>query len=226
MATAIAPSPRAIACAFLPSRYHYHYAHSKLASDPLYAGVIDALGNARAPLLDLGCGIGLLAHYCAAHGRPLDYCGVDNDAGKITIAREGAARVGLANARFEVCDLAQADLDAVFAAHRGSVAILDMLQFLSAEGQARLLVRSAACLTPGARLVIRNGLSDGGWRARVTRAADLFARASRWMNAAPLRYPTRAGLAAQFEALGLRAQFRPLWGRTPFNNWLVVAERR
>lgn len=226
MPAVASPSPRRIARAFLPSRYHYFYAHGKLASDSIYGGVIDALGDARAPLLDLGCGIGLLAHYCAAHGRPLDYHGLDNDAGKIAIARVSVARAGLATARFSVCDLAREDLDDVLAAHRGSVTILDLLQYLPAEVQAQLLKRSAACLIPGARLVVRTGLADGGWRARVTRAADVFARVLRWMNTAPLRYPTRDGLAAQLDALGLRAEFRPLWGRTPFNNWLVIAERR
>lgn len=61
---------RAIAAAFLPtrsfrSRWDYHYTRSKLGSDPLYPGICDALRDTTAPLLDLGCGLGLLAHAVA-----------------------------------------------------------------------------------------------------------------------------------------------------------------
>lgn len=217
-----APPLTDIAQAFLPNRYHYWYARSKLASDPLYGGVADALRGTTAPLLDLGCGLGLLAHTLRHHGVPLDdYLGVDNDAPKIEAARVAAARTGIANARFDVVDLGEG-----FPAHRGSVAILDMLQFLSPEQQSQLFSRAAACLTPGARLVIRTGLSDGNWRSHVTRTTDVFAKLVRWMNAAPKAYPTRAGLTGELEALGLTVSSRPLWGRTPFNNWLFVATSR
>lgn len=208
-----------IAHAFLPNRYHYYYARSKLGSDPLYGGVAAALKDTTAPLLDLGCGIGLLMHTLPRFGTDLPYLGVDNDADKIASAREAAARAGCARAAFDVMDLGRA-----FPAHRGSVAILDMLQFLTPAEQARLLHRAARCLTPNARLVIRTGLADGNWRRHVTRAGDVFARLARWMNAAPKTYPTRNGLRAELTALGLDiVDCSPLWGRTPFNNWLLVA---
>lgn len=207
-----------IARAFLPSRWHYHYARSKLASDPLYGGVAAALRGSRAPLLDLGCGIGLLAHALAAYGVELDYRGVDNDGGKIACAQAAAQRAGLMQARFETVDLTR-----TFPSHRGSVAILDVLQFLPPAAQSPLLAQAAVCLSPGARLVIRTGLADGNWRSHVTRGVDVLSRTLRWMNAGPTRYPSRAGLTAELTALGLTAQFSPLWGRTPFNNWMVVA---
>lgn len=212
------PDLRMIADNFLPKRYHYYYARSKLGSDPLYGGVADALSGTTAPLLDLGCGIGLLAHTLPRLGVELDYLGVDNDAAKIASARDAAARAGRTNARFDVLDLSSN-----FPAHRGSVAILDMLQFLTPAQRSRLFERSVACLTPGARLVIRTGLADDSWRYRVTRSVDIFANAMRWMNAPPKTYPTRDGLESELGAFGLRVVSTPLWGRTPFNNWLVVA---
>lgn len=207
-----------IARAFLPSRWHYHYARSKLRSDPLYGGVIEALQGTTAPLLDLGCGIGLLAHALRADGAGLEYRGVDNDGDKIAIAQAAATRAALRGVQFEVIDLAQ-----TFPDHAGSVAVLDVLQFLPPQAQSPLLAQAAACLTPDARLVIRTGLADGNWRSHVTRGVDVLSRALRWMNTGPKRYPTRAGLTAELAALGLDCSFRPLWGRTPFNNWLVVA---
>ena len=55
-----------IAAAYKPAhwfgnRWNYFYSRAKLASDPLYPAVADALRGTSAPLLDLGCGIGLLA---------------------------------------------------------------------------------------------------------------------------------------------------------------------
>ena len=205
---------------YLPSRWHYYYARSKLATDPLYAAVVEALAGTHAPLLDLGCGMGLLAHCCRACGVAFSYHGVDNDIAKIELARAAAARAGLSACRFDTLDLAQG-----MPAHQGSVALLDVLQFLPPERMAVLIAQAAACITDSGRLVIRTGLQDASWRTRVTKAADWFSRAIRWMNAAPRAYPTNAFLHEHLRAHGLEASFSPLWGNTPFNNWLVVARR-
>jgi len=210
----------AIASRFLPSRWHYYYARSKLATDPLYHAVADALDGTQAPLLDLGCGVGLLAHYCRARRISVPYHGVDNDAAKVALARTAAARAGLAACEFDTLDLARG-----MPAHEGSVALLDVLQFLPPERMAALIGQAAACVSGPGRLVIRTGIEDASWRTRVTKAADWFARAIRWMNAAPRAYPTRTFLLEQLGAYGLEASFSPLWGNTPFNNWLVVARR-
>jgi SAM-dependent methyltransferase len=205
---------------FLPNRWHYHYARIKLAMDPVYAVVTDALGGTHAPLLDLGCGVGLLPHYAQARGISLEYLGVDNDVRKLALARAVAVRGALRNARFETVDLAQG-----FPEHRGSVAILDLLQFLPVGRVADFLALAADCVSAEGRLIIRTGLNDGGWRTRLTRAADHLARAIRWMNAGPRSYPTREFLVKHLEAQGLELMFTPLWCGTPFNNWLIVARR-
>ncbi len=215
----------AIAQAFLPPRRFgdrtpYYYVRSKLAADPLYGGIVAVLRDSRAPLLDLGCGLGLLAHTLRNAGVELPYRGVDNDARKIERARRAAQRAGLAATQFDTLDLAT-----VLPAHAGSVALLDVLQFLAPVAQERLLEAAVAMLTPGASLVLRCGLDDGSWRARVTRRVDEFSRWVRWMNAAPTRYPAREALEQRFAAAGLQTTFSPLFGRTPFNNWRIVATR-
>lgn len=229
MSTATQPMPahdaRAIADAFRPAhplgnRYAYHYTRAKLASDPLYPGVCTALRGCDAPLLDIGCGMGLLAHALRRDGQGVAYRGVDLDARKIERARAAAARASLRDVAFDVVDLEHGP-----PAHAGSVAILDVLQFLDARAQDATLAAAAAMLVPGARLVVRTGLDDGGGRARVTRAVDAFSRLVRWMPRSPRAYPRREAMQACFDAAGLRARFEPLYGRTPFNNWLVVAHR-
>jgi len=199
-------SPQAaagIARAFAPeralgSRWDYHYVRSKLGRDPLYPGVCDALRGITAPLLDLGCGLGLLAHALRADGNRVAYRGVDNDAGKIARGRRAAARAGLEAVALDAVDLARGA-----PAHRGSVAILDVLQFIAPDAQARTLDAAIAMLVPGAVLVIRTGLEDGGHRARVTTAVDVFPRVLGWMNAAPRSHPRSDPVRARLDAAEL-----------------------
>ena len=227
LAAAARPLPReqvrAIAAAFLPQRawggyWNYWYTRTKLGSDPLYPGVCDALRDTTAPVLDLGCGLGLLAHALRAQGIAVPYRGVDNDAAKVARGRRAAADAGLAEVAFDTVDLTRE-----YPQHRGSVTLLDVLQFIPPEAQTRALDAAIAMLVPGAKLVIRTGLADGSRRARVTRAVDVMSRLLGWMNAGPSRYPDAGELRASFDAAGLKSEFTPLYGDTPFNNWRVVA---
>lgn len=210
-----------IAQRYLPQRAHYWYSRCKLATDPLYVGVGAALRDASAPLLDLGCGIGLLAHTLRDQGFVAAYRGIDNDAAKIASAREAAERASLREVHFETLDLANNR----FPQHRGSVALLDVLQFMPAEAAQALIENAIACIAGDARLVIRTGLERSGARMRFTRAVDTGSRKIGWMNAAPHWYPTRTSLEILFARYGLYAKFVPLTGLLPFDNWLVVARR-
>jgi trans-aconitate methyltransferase len=207
-----------IASAYLPSRWHYYYSRSKLTVDPLYDGVCGALAESKAPVLDLGCGIGLLAHCLRARQLNLPYLGVDNDIGKVQLARHAAAVLN--DVSFEVANLAN-----TIPAHRGSVSMLDVMQYLPPPVQQSLLHRACECIAEGAYLIIRTGITDNSWRSKVTLAADVFARAIRWMNTGPKGYPGREDMDRIFAAHGLIAKYQPFWGNTPFNNWLVTATR-
>lgn len=209
-----------IAAHYLPSRYHYWYALSKLATDPLYAEVRQVFSQTRAGLLDVGCGIGLLAQCLRGSGVDVEYRGVDIDAAKIEIARSAARCGELLQTVFEVADLVQG-----FPQHRGSVALLDVLQYFESAARDDLLANAAGCVTAEGRLIIRAGLNDGGWRAAITRGADRAGHAIRWMKTPPRSQPTIADLRQLLARHGFKSEFRPLWGRTPFNNWLVVAQR-
>ena len=220
-----AEDARAIARAFAPvrpwgNRWDYYYTLSKLRSDPLYPGVLDALRGTRAPVLDMGCGLGLLAHALRRDGQHLPYHGVDNDAAKVDRGRDVAARSGLGATCFERMDLAT-----TLPEHRGSVAILDVLQYLPAAAQAHLLQRAAAMLDDDSRLVMRMALADHTRRGRISRLGDRAAHLIGWMQFRPRHYPDADSLQAQLQHAGLSVRITPLYGRTPFNNWLVVAQR-
>ena len=221
-----AATARNVATAFLPerwhgNRWHYHYTLAKLRTDPLYPGVVDALRGTTAPLLDLGCGIGLLAHALRAHGIGLPYRGIDNDQEKVLRAQRAAARAGLRDVAFDAVDLADGS-----PVHRGSIAILDVLQFVDPAVQDAMLDAAVAMLVPGAPAAVVQAGADHQPRARITRGVDAFSRALGWMNAGPRRYPDEGALRTRFADAGLRAEFTPLYGKTPFNNWRIVAELR
>lgn len=211
---------RIIASSYLPSRHRYWYSLGKLAMDPLYDSVPAAFADDRAPILDLGCGIGLLLHCLRASGSRSSYVGVDTDVAKIEAARAASKRGGHSDAEFDVCDLS-----VQFPKHEGSVALLDVLQYLPPGAQEPLISQAARCVSQEGRLVIRTGLADGGWRSTLTRATDRFGHWIGWMKTSFKAQPSAADLAAVLRRHGLQAEFKPLWGRTPFNNWLVVARR-
>ena len=143
------------------------------------------------------------------------------DVAKLDLARKSAAKSGVTGAEFRVCDLA-----VEFPSHRGSVALLDVLQYLDPPAQDRVLDQVAGAIADDGVLVMRGGFDDASWRARVTRAADRFGHAIRWMKTPFRAQPNRAAVAARLVRHGLRPEFRPAWGHTPFNNWIVVARRQ
>lgn len=210
---------RQIATAYLPSRAHYYYSRSKLSTDPLYDAVCAALIDSEAPILDLGCGIGMLAHCLRARRLNMPYFGVDNDIGKIQRAQRAAELLN--DVKFDVADLANA-----MPAHRGSVTILDLMQFLPLQAQQPFLHRACECIGEGGYLVIRTGLTDNSWRSKMTVGVDVFSRAIHWMNTGPKGYPSREVMDRVFAAHGLIPKYEPLWGNTPFNNWLITAKRK
>lgn len=219
-------SVRRIAAAFAPerpwgNRWDQCYTHIKLSTDPLYPGVLRALAGTTAPVLDLGCGLGLLAHTMHDAGLPLPYHGVDNDAAKIGRARVIAARNGLVHARFD-----QVDLAAGWPQHHGSVAILDVLQYLDATTQDALLRACAAMVPADGVLVVRSALGDDSPRGRTSLRTDDWAHKIGWMQFKPRHYPTEASLRGSLEAAGMQVDLQPLYGKTPFNNWLLVARPR
>jgi SAM-dependent methyltransferase len=212
---------RHIAASYLPSRYFQGYAFCKLATDPLYEAVCREFSAQDAePLLDLGCGLGLLLHCLRATGNPIRYVGLDYDATKIASARAAAARGGIVDAEFIAHDLAQP-----LPAHSGHVALLDTVQYLEPAARERVLQEAASRLSPGGKLVMRVALDDRSWRAAIARHADRMGHALRWMRSAFVSQPTRDELQRTLDGLGLQARFSPLWGYTPFNNYLVVAAR-
>ncbi|HXD38269.1 MAG TPA: class I SAM-dependent methyltransferase [Rhodanobacter sp.] len=194
------------------------YVRGKLASDPVYAASAALLAGNPLPLLDIGCGIGLLGQYLHASGHTAAYLGVDRDARKIIAGQRAAERGGLAAAIQLRCADAH-DLPPM----QGHVALLDVLHYLPATAQQTLLLQAIRHLAPQGRLIIRNVLREANWRFHATRVEEFFLRASGWIPGGAQHYPDADELRQPLEAAGLTVRMEPLRGRTPFNSYLVVA---
>jgi len=142
--------------ALFDSRFLRGYARSKLARDPVYAAVASRLPEL--PLLDLGCGVGLLAFSLRQRGFRSPILGVDYDARKIDAAR----RAGDGSVEFRRADVRD-PIDV-----RGNVALLDVLHYFTDEDQQQILRNVAACVAPGGVAIIRDAIRDGSWRYRAT----------------------------------------------------------
>lgn len=218
--TSLAPlDRRGIAARYQPSQYHYWYSLSKLMMDPLYDDVRALLQGNRPPVLDVGCGIGLMLHCLRASGIGSPYLGVDIDAAKIAIARNTLRPDEAADVHFDVRDLAHE-----FPDHCGSVVLLDVLQYLEPVAQTALLNHSARSISADGKLIIRGGLDDGSWRAGFTRLNDRFGHAVRWMRSSFKAQPKPAELQELLQQQGLAVEFRRPAAHLPFNNWLIIAQ--
>lgn len=194
------------------------YVRSKLASDPVYAATAAIVGGSDLPLLDIGCGIGLLGQYLNAQGHSLPYLGLDHDERKIKAGRRAVQHAGLG----AVMALHHADV-AELPSVQGHVALLDVLHYLSAAQQLTLLQAAARHLAPQGCLIIRNVLREPNWRFHATGLEEFFLRTSGWIPGGVQHYPTASELRTPLENAELDVRFESLRGRTPFNSYLIVA---
>jgi 2-polyprenyl-3-methyl-5-hydroxy-6-metoxy-1,4-benzoquinol methylase len=199
--------------ALFDSRFLRGYARSKLARDPVYAAVASRIPEL--PLLDLGCGVGLLAFSLRQRGFVSPILGIDYDARKVDAARRACST------DTPVCaaDFRTADVRDPIDFH-GSVALLDVLHYFSDDDQQRILRNAASCVAAGGVAIVRDAIRDGSWRYRVTYVEETFARAIGWLKGERLNFPTRESIVAAFD--GFDCEVIPMWGRSPFNNYLFV----
>ncbi len=208
-----------IAGFFQDSRWLQGYVRGKLRADPAYRAVLTELRRRPQPVLDIGCGLGLLSFYLREHGFAEPILGVDLDGSKIGRAAAIAAREyeGL---RFSVCDAREVSPD--FSA----VVMLDVLHYLEDDSRRRLLEAIAAKASPGGLVLIRNATKDRSLRYALTYLEELFVRAIGWIpGGGIINFPTPDAVASAFRHGGFAEEIRPLWGRTPFSSHYFVFRR-
>jgi SAM-dependent methyltransferase len=191
------------------------YARWKIRTDLAYSAALEALRGRDLPLIDLGCGIGLLAFYLREHGYSAPVIGVDFDQRKIDVARVAAKK-------YRGVDFIAGDArDPLPDGH--NVVILDLLHYFDSGSQQKILANAARAVSPGGVVILRQPIRDGSWRYRWTKLVDGLARTFRWMKAESLNYPTRDEVTAPFA--GFASEIRPLWGAMPYNTYFFVFTR-
>lgn len=200
--------------------FHQKYAWWKLLLDPLYDAVAETIIARAQPVLDLGCGIGLLAFYLRECKFMLPVRGLDFDSEKIRAANF------VAQSYIPVPVFFQSDLQGDWPEHKGTVTLLDVLQYLPESARDHLLHKAAACVAPGGALIIRSGIADGSRRHGITKLIDYLGLRLLWMKSGPASYPTQSWLEEILTPCGLSLDSsRPLTGALPLNNHLFVFTR-
>lgn len=195
------------------------YVSSKLATDPLYRAVWERLADSPLPVLDIGCGLGLLGFYLRERGFAAEILGLDSDRAKLDAAREGARLAGDSLLRFEARSAID-DLE-----FEGNVVLADVIHYLRDDDQRTLLNRVASIVPPGGLAIIRDCPRDRSLRHAFTWMEEVFARGIGWMRTSIINFPTRDSISSAFRD-GFDEDISPLWGRTPFNSHLFVYRRR
>jgi SAM-dependent methyltransferase len=192
------------------------YVRWKLRSDPAYSAVLDRLRGSEVPLVDVGCGVGILPFFLREHGWMGPVAGLDFDDRKVQLAREAARRYR--------------EVDFVVADARGplpsghNVVLLDVLHYFPSSDQRTILENARKAIPDRGIIVIRQGLRDSSWRHRLTKSVDGLARTFGWMRGDAPHYPSREEIIEPFS--GFDVEVRPLWGRMPYNNYLFVLSKR
>jgi Predicted methyltransferase (contains TPR repeat) len=209
----------------------WQFARGKLRYDPVYLAVLrKGLLPDQGRLLDLGCGQGILLallgaarqQYEAGHwpvGWPapplnLQLHGIDLRLKMVRTARLALDR----KTSLEVLDLRVAEL-------RPSrvIVLLDVLHYMEADAQWRLLEKAARALEPKGVLLLRVGDAGGGFAFFVTRLAERIAALARAQFRQHFHYRSAAKWVALLEDLGFAVGVEPMSAGTPFANVLIVA---
>ena len=212
-----------LACARVAARFRERwlriYVRKKLRSDPVFPVAFELFRGSVEPLIDLGCGVGLLAFYLRERNFRPPIIGLDSDGRKIERANAVATEV------YRAIEFVEQDVHEPIA-QTGNIVLFDLLHYLPPNEQRDLLSRLVPRVALGGLLVIRDSPRERNARFWLTHLAERFAQRTTWNVRAPLHFPTRDNISAAFAPNEFSRTVEPLWGRTPFNNHLFIFRRR
>lgn len=210
-----------------------HFARGKLRYDPVYFFLLRrGLLPDRGSLLDLGCGQGILLsllHATKGLYRAgtwplswpppplnLDLNGIDLREDRVRAARRALGDSVPVEAR----DLRDLDFRPC-----SVIVMLDVLLYLGAEEQRRVLQKAAKALGSGGLLLLREADAGAGLAFHATRLAERLLEALRGRLRNRLHYRSAVQWAGVLESLGFSVNAEPMSRGTPFANVLFVARK-
>jgi SAM-dependent methyltransferase len=212
-------------------RFSYHFAGGKLATDPAYRAIL-ALGllKDRRQLLDLGCGLGLLAALLRAAERcsqdggwPRDWPAPPRGLAIRGIELLPRTAVRAQRALGQGAEILQGDIRDCELGDADAVVLLDVLHYIDHGAQQALLERVRATLPPGGVLLLRVGDAAGGLRFRIGHWCDGAVMLARGLGLMRQHCRSLSEWRALLAACGFDCQALSISDRTPFSNTLMLA---
>lgn len=208
---------RASEC-FRSSKFLHGYSRGKTRWDPAYPAVASMLGPSSLPILDIGCGIGLLAAFLRESGLTSPITGIEPDVEKVSLASD------LVASRYPGLAFVVGDARAL-PAFSGNLVLLDILHYMAPPEQQLVLQAVASRIAPGGCALIRTTFRDRSWRYFATLAEEAVVRSTGWIRGGRCHFPSRTEVETAFPKNIFRVRTRPLWGKTPFNSHIVKIRR-
>jgi SAM-dependent methyltransferase len=219
---------------FLDSgRHAWHSVRGKLRFDPVFfALLMRGILPDRGELLDLGCGRGILLALLVAardqylsgkwpEGWPppplhLTLRGLELQPDRVKTARQAlGGRVQIDHIDIRCAEFAPCT----------AIVILDVLLYLNAEDQFRLLEKAAAALDSDGVLLVREADAGAGFAFTVTQCTERLVGIGSGRGWQPLHYRSATEWLRLLESLGLTITVESMSAGTPFANVLFIARR-
>jgi SAM-dependent methyltransferase len=168
-------------------------------------------------VVDLGAGDGLLAQLLVRTRPGLRVTTIDHDPARVARTREAARGlpVEAVVASMEEATLPPSD----------AILLVDVLHYLDALAQERMLARAAAALRPGGVLLLRDPDRGAGWRFRATLVHERLFLTTGLTHGSFGRYRTGEAWARLVRRAGLDATVHPLPRRSPFADRVVTGRQ-
>ncbi len=214
--------------------FAYGFAGGKLAGDPAYRTILEhGLLQGRRQLLDLGCGLGLLAALLRAaeqssregrwpSGWPAPPSGLSIRGIELQPRTVGRAQRALGS----LAEIVQGDIRRCELGAADAVVILDVLHYIDAGAQRALLDRVHHALRPAGLLLLRIGDAAGGLRFRIGHCWDQAVLLARGRGPRRLHCRSLAQWRALLAECGFDSQVIAMNEGTPFANVLMCAQPR
>jgi len=195
-------------------RYARHFAYGKLMGDPVFEHLLrSGLIPARARLLDVGCGQGLVTALLLAAGVDACVSGIERVPREIERARAAAPGA----------EFIEGDLRSVPFPPADVVLMIDVLHYLDPAEQSDVLRRARDALAGGGLLLLRVADAAPTLRFRFTVGVDRLVSGLRGRGWKRLHSRPVAAWRAELEFLGFSVEALPMSAGTPFANVLLAA---
>lgn len=214
--------------------FAYFFARGKFGKDPVYRAILErGLLRGRARILDLGCGQALLTAWLLVARRAFDRgewpAGWPEAPWPLSVRGIELMPRDVKRARCALgpdTDIVQGDIrDADFGTP-DAVVVLDVLHYLVADAQRRVLQRVRRALPEGGLLLLRVSDAGAGLRYRYTQWVDMIVLGSRGHAFAAPHCRSLEDWRSLLRECGFETEALPMSQGTPFANVLLIAHSR